>query len=594
MNRAMLRGETYLYASKVLSDHPRAKIWKMMADAVAGDSWKKWSMEDASGYNAIWLYSLSCYAQIKEDMSLYESVQMKYYYEYFLNLISPAGIIPDFGDAYWRSGWDRFTAFFLKGAYIYNNPCYKWAALKMFNSVYNLNEGKSVWVAYFLMDCYDYINEKLNAAAPENGKSRQVLDDYIGKKVVFRSGFDNNSTYMLLNYKDEGDGSWLGKENMRTSIAVEEEKMHHGHADENSISLLMKNGAILLHESGYRDFMPSGPMGAFRQDYFHNRVVVRKNKVFKGQKEGEYRYATVGKPVKGQKLLEFIHNSGGYRQTETYLIDFLNLKQADYSRSRVIDKKMGFMQDRIINYIKDVDIFVVIDAVKFTENDYYTAANLWHTRKILQSGESFYDTEIDVLRNIPVQSDMALLIYFPLKEDRVEDVENETRYWQEEKVIYQYLSRYFYTKELGYFVTILIPHKKGENIQGLMSKFKIINVDTKDKAFALSITENNKTYFMYTKLDLEMDIYNSDKRPMYSYEAGKVKFGDFQSDCSQFFAIIDNEKIDYTVINATKAFYKESPLFEQYPIPFGLAYDGSPDKAEIERLRYWADIFKLK
>jgi hypothetical protein len=399
---------------------------------------------------------------------------------------------------------------------------------------------------------------------------------------------------MLLNYKDEGDGSWLGKENMRISIAVEEEKMHHGHADENSISLLMKNGAVLLHDGGYRDYMPSGPMGAYRQDYFHNRVVVRKNKIFKGQKEGESRYANYGEPVKGQKLLEYVRNSGNYRVTETFLLDFLNLKQADYSRSRIIDKKANYFQDRIVNYIKDLDIFIVIDMVKFTKNDYYTAANLWHTRKILESGEGYYDTEIDKLNNISVESDMSLLIYFPIKDDRMEGVEDEKRYWQDEKAVYQYLSRYFYTKELGYFVTVLIPHKKGEDIQKLMKKIKIIDVDKNDRAFALCVNHNNKKYLVYSKLDIEMDIYNSDKRPMYDYKYGKVKFGDFESDCSQFFAIIDQNKIDYTAVNATRASYKGNSLFEQLPVLFGLAYDASPDKPGTAKLRYWADIFMIK
>ena len=594
MNRAILRAEAFLLAHKLLPDHPRSKIWKMMAESVSGDSWGKWSMEDASSYNAIWLYSLTRYAEIKEDRSIYNSIPMQYYYKYFLNMMSPAGVIPDFGDSYWRSGWDRFTAFFLKGAKIYNNPYYKWAGLSTFNTVYKLDEGKSVWIAYLLMDCYDYIDENLKPLQPENGKSMQVMDDYVGKKVVFRNGFDKNSTYMLLNYKDEGDGSWLGKENMRISIAVEEEKMHHGHADENSIALLMKNGAVLLHDGGYRDYMPSGPFGAFRQDYFHNRVVVRKNKIFKGQKQGEHRYANYGEPVEGQKLLDYIGNSGNYRVTETFLLDFLNLKQADYSRSRVIDRNANYFQDRIINYIKDLDIFIVIDMVKFTKNDYYTAANLWHTEKIIEQGEGYYDTEITRLRNLSVENDMALLIYFPVKDDRMEGVEDENRYWQDEKAIYQYLSRYFYTKEPGYFVTVLIPHKKGEDIQKLMKKIEVIDVDKNDRAFAICVNHNNKKYMVYSKLDIEMDIYNSDKRPMYDYKYGKVKFGDFESDCSQFFAIIDNDKIDYTAVNATKASYKGKSLFEQLPVLFGLAYDASPDKPGTSKLRYWADTFVIK
>ena len=80
---------------------------------------------------------------------------------------------------------------------------------------------------------------------------------------------------MLLNYRDEGDGGLLFRDYLRDTIPVEEEKMTHGHADENSIVMLASGGALLLHDGGYRDFMPSGPYGAYRQDYFHNRLCVR-------------------------------------------------------------------------------------------------------------------------------------------------------------------------------------------------------------------------------------------------------------------------------------------------------------------------------
>ena len=83
---------------------------------------------------------------------------------------------------------------------------------------------------------------------------------------------------------------------LRDSIPVEEEKMTHGHADENSIVAAdVAAGRVLLHDGGYRDYMPSGPFGAYRQDYFHNRLVVRPEKIFMGQKAGEQRYSTQGR-----------------------------------------------------------------------------------------------------------------------------------------------------------------------------------------------------------------------------------------------------------------------------------------------------------
>ena len=66
-----------------------------------------------------------------------------------------------------------------------------------------------------------------------------------------------------------------GKEHIIQTIPVETEKNHHGHADENAICLLMKNGSVLLHDSGYRETWSTGPDGQYRADVFHNKLVVR-------------------------------------------------------------------------------------------------------------------------------------------------------------------------------------------------------------------------------------------------------------------------------------------------------------------------------
>ena len=167
-----------------------------------------------------------------------------------------------------------------------------------------------------------------------NELSAEVMEDVQGKKIVFRNGWESQSTYMLLNYRDEGDGGLIFRDYLRDTIPVEEEKMTHGHADENSIILLMTNGSVLLHDGGYREFMPSGPFGAFRQDYFHNRLCVRQEKIAMGQKQGEYRYS-VRDAVEGQSVLDFMHNAGSYRRVRTQKVDFLTFPDFDYSRSRL-------------------------------------------------------------------------------------------------------------------------------------------------------------------------------------------------------------------------------------------------------------------
>ena len=100
-------------------------------------------------------------------------------------------------------------------------------------------------------------------------ESREVLEDVVGKKIVF----EKNGNYLLTNYRDEGRFAWLQRNYLRNTIPVEPEKAHHGHSDENSIVCLISNGCVLLHDGGYRDCISE--KRAYRSDYYHNRVILR-------------------------------------------------------------------------------------------------------------------------------------------------------------------------------------------------------------------------------------------------------------------------------------------------------------------------------
>ncbi|MCK5573248.1 MAG: hypothetical protein KAJ12_10825, partial [Bacteroidetes bacterium] len=363
-NRAMLRAEAMTYAYLAMPDNPGAPRWRQMAETIALDNLMHWEIEDASNYNPVWLHAMFSFAEATDRPEVYTSPMMRYYYEYYAKLICPSGTIPDYGDAVWNSasGGLRFAAIFEKGAAVYKDPLYKWAASTILASVKAHRDTIGVSEAYHLSDAYRWADEHVPSGKPTS-LSQEVLEDVIGKKVVFRDGWEPTSTYLLLNYRDEGDGGWLDRRYLRQTISVEEEKMHHGHSDENSIVTLMSKGSLLLHDAGYRDGLPSGQYGAWRQDYFHNRLVARKDK-----------------RDKTQRLLEFLRNSGAYRQVRTHQVDYASLKDVDMSRTRLLDQKLGYQWDRIVVYVRDPGYFIVIDGVKVLRSDYYTFANLWHAQ----------------------------------------------------------------------------------------------------------------------------------------------------------------------------------------------------------------------
>jgi hypothetical protein len=594
MNRALLRAEAVGYAAKVLPNHPHHDTWEMYAKILGDDSWKRWEIEDATGYHAVWFYSLLAYASdIREDESLYRSPIMHYYFEYMLSLMSPAGFIPDFGDADWKGGWERFIPFFEKGGSTYKDPRYRWAAATIFRQFLSPQPEKtSVAVGVALSDAYRWADFSVGSDMPATA-SQEVIDDVVGKKVVFRNGWNPASTYMLYTYRDIGDGGWLPREYLRTSIPVEEEKMTHGHSDENSISLLMKNGSVLLHDGGYRDFMPSGAYGSYRADFYHNRLVVRDGKIALGQKEGEYRYSSPNHAaVPGQSLLDFFRNSGAYRDVRTSEIDFQTTRYADMTRTRLTDEHLGYEADRTIVYLKEVDWFVVIDALRFTKPGYLTMAPLWHTRQVLETGPGWYDTAYDSLRQNDVRGNQNLLVYFPQRAQLADGVVDQRRYYQNEKTIYQMIGRHGYRNTIQTFVTVLIPHGKDVKPNSLLEGVHMMTTERPDEATALSIDAGGRKYLIGLKVDLESELVRDWRRPMYLYDAGKTTYGDFVTDGQFFITREDQDSVWYSVSGATKLSHKGAVLIEQPSTLAYLSFDGTPDAPGVGKLRRWEAAVK--
>jgi len=600
MNRSILRAESLAWAVRALPNHKDFKTWEMQRRALGDDNWGHWEIEDATIYNGVWLYSMLGYADARGKMDeLFKTPEMTYYGQYYLNLVSPAGIVPDFGDAHWEANWPHFLVFFETAASAYKNPQMRWAASVIARKFVDFKNPTSVGLGTMLLDCVRWGGaEGAAPAAPTTG-SQEVMEDVQGKKIVFRNGWTPASTYLLLNYRDEGDGGLNFRDYLRDSIPVEEEKMTHGHADENSIPLLMSGGSVLLHDGGYRDYMPSGPFGSYRQDYFHNRLCFRPEKIWFGQKAGEARYS-LPTAVPGQGLLEFLRDAGSYRRVRTQKVDFLALPDVDYSRTRVTDDNWGWAWDRVIAYVKEADLFVVIDVFKSLRDEYFTLADLWHTRKIIASGERWYDTAYDAIAGAsgaagaPLPQDKRLLIAFPTAEFTVEGVEPLKRHYQDEQAIHQATARHFELGDTAGFVTVLIPHAAGADPKALAESVRTLKVESANNGQAVAIERGGKTWIVGAKNDLRQDMSRDNKRPRYTYEAGKVRYGEIETNGDFVFAALDGSSLSYTVVNLTKALYKDRLLVEGKPWLSGLAFDGRPDSPERGKLRYWRDTISLK
>jgi hypothetical protein len=588
MNRSALRAESLAWAVRALPKHPDAPKWEMQRRALGDDNWGNWEIEDATIYNGVWLYSLLGYADALDKINeMFRTPEMFYYAQYYLNLMCPAGVVPDYGDAHWTSNWTHFLVFFEAAAAALKNPGLKWAAETISDKFVDFGKPTSAGLGYMLLDCYRWGTDEVRAVIPTTA-SMEVMEDVVGKKIVFRNGWSPLSSYLLLNYRDEGDGGLNFRDYLRDTIPVEEEKMTHGHADENSLVLLMSGGSVLLHDGGYRDYMPSGPYGAYRQDYFHNRLCVRPEKIFWGQKAGESRYS-VREAVPGQAMLEFMHNAGSYRPVRTRKVDFLSFDDFDYSRTRVIDDGWGYQGDRVVVYVKDPECFVVVDIFKALREDYFTMGAFWHTRKIFDRGDHWYDTGYDRIQTAVLPQDKRLLILFPSTEVRMDGAEAEKRHYQDEWLIHQSWAQHFELGETCAFVSVLVPHAAQDDPRAWLDRISILPAEPARGAVGVAIKSGDKDLVIGVKNDLRMDISRDGRRPRYTFEAGRIKVGDIETDGDLVFAAFRGQALDYTIVNLTRALFKGTKLVESGEAVFGLGYDAKPDRGGLGKLRYWRD-----
>ena len=576
MNRAMLRAYALLLAAQAMPDHPSAIRWDKQARILAADSWQKWEEEDAQIYHPVWLISLVRYADALGDQSLFDHPTVRYYFDYFTHLIDPTGMIPDFGDARWHANWAWYVALLERAATQYDRDDYRWAARRIFTAMHaDMGETVGVGNGMNFMDAYRWSDERTAVEAPP-AVSEEVMEDLVGKKIVFRDGWDDDSNYLLLNYRDEGPYALMAREYLRHTIPVEEEKMHHGHSDENAIVLLMSGGSVLLNDAGYRPVMPSGPSGEFRADYYHNRLVWR-----------------TGKRARGQSLWDFMRNSGGYRSVRTEKIEFWTADDFDVSRTRLTDARDGVQHDRVITWLKHENVYVVFDIVKFLESDFYTLATLWHGTTMLEEGDHHFITAVDEIRGNPMPQNEALRIEFPQGDIRRHGTFSLDRNLAPETAVYQTLSSHYLAGHVETFVTVLIPVPRVDLSASPVSAIRILEPPETRAGIGVVLEINGEEIFVASKTDLLRDITAANKRPRYTFESGKVTYGPFSTDASYFYARRSGDSVKWAGMHLVGVNYEDQELFAAPWNTFTLEPDDWATGLGAGKWRYWEGALEL-
>ncbi len=568
-NRAMLRSWTLAAAAAVCPDRPERDRWLQMARQIAADSLTGWTVEDAPGYHAIWSRALLRYVDVAGlGDSFFREPTSRFYFEYYLNLICPLGSLSDFGDSDWAPNPQIFLASFEAAASRYQDPHLRWAAVEFYRRLVSANDTDTFGDPSTWIHAAGWVDDALVPQAPDWG-SREVLEELAGKKVVFRSGWSQDDTFLLLNYKPETDYGRTIRQYMKNTISVEAEKAHHGHSDENSICTLTSGGTLLLHDGGYRESLPNGK---YRADHYHARPVVRR-----------------GLLREGASVHDFLDDDGHHRPMHTECIDFRTFDEVEFSRTRAADRAAGYEHDRIIAYVKRLDWFVVIDAIRFEAVGPYSVSNLFFTHEVTDSGEAWFDTRLGAMRAYepPDDRDRRLLIAYLERDGCWQGSEGVRRYYQDEVMLHQSTSGRTSAGLRQVFCTALIPHDGEEDPAALAAQVSLAPVSRQGQAAAVCVTHRDEQITVGVKLDLEQGITFHDLRPRYDWETSRTRYGDWETDANFFYGRRRGDDVSWAWTEATRLELDGQELFQGEEGTFPLQYSGSPSRHAVTRWRAW-------
>lgn len=545
-NRCVLRVITLSRFARLYPNSPLAKEAGDLARFCAEDSIGRWTMEDTTLYNGVWYICVAEYLHENNIRNYRTDTILHYYATYFVHTQTPEGSIPDYGDARIRDwGCPALCLGFLEwAAAIYNDGFVKYSAMKLLDWGKRYY-GKGIaggWHVRSYALAADMADAKVKPEKPEY-LSGEVIEDLVGKKLIWRGKEDDeNKEYLMLNYRDEGKYALLARQNMFCTIPAPAEKVHHGHADENAITSYFYRDKPLLCDGGYRDAIVDH--GAFRADFYHNKVVMRNGRIFH---------------EKG--FLEYAEDLGAYLKVETEKVFYQEMLGLEIGRTRMDDPHHRTVYDRTIIHFPTGG-FAVIDSVKAKQTYEYTLGQMWFGGEILKCG----DNDWTIAQNFGKDAmgpkgteNLKLRLALVRKDLKVSLEKLRRNYNDDQYALTQYYSEYLGEGEYIHFVTLLLPEDGAEDEKRndkiiKSASCKLVN----GNAVEFKVTVGGKKYVIGMKLDEKYGYNDHRHRPTYSFEAGKISYTDFTTDA--LLTVMAGN--DYSALMLSRFDYKGKTLFE--------------------------------
>lgn len=560
-NRATLRAVSLLLFAKLFPEHESAEHCLKLADMLFEDSLGNWSIEDATSYLGLWLNSVAEYTQYRGVWNFRIEDILSYYCHYYTAMLLPSGGLPEFGDTRFDSGTSTCLSLGAMElmAKKHNDGVLKYAIERQFrNMVKNNTMDNGLQYERGMTNAFLWADDSIKLVKPDV-LSCEALEELVGKKVVFRNSWEENGTYLLYNYRDVGPYGKLTRDYLQNTIPVHAEKPHHGHADEQSVCALCAGGAVFLRDGGYRDGFTVN--GHYRADFYHNRLVIRNGKMFR---------------EKG--FLEYAENLGEYLAVRTEKIYFHQFACGEVVKTRLYDDFHGAEADRHVIYLKEADMFVIVDTVHPYKTQEMTTGVMYHAEKISEVEKGIYRAAAETAEGMmhfhryktlqEPEVKQSLCIAFAA-DDAAYSVEEHRRNYRQEKALSCYTSRYYGEREYYSYVSLLIP-ETGRNQEEVEAKqnraLEIAHSVTVKKShmgknLTIKIQADGRDYTIGIQCDDQLCIKDKNARPTYSYETGQAAYGDFETDAK--FLLSDGRS--YGIIDGTRVDLSGKTIFAAYP-----------------------------
>ncbi|MBC8457915.1 MAG: hypothetical protein H8D67_07965 [Deltaproteobacteria bacterium] len=203
-------------------------IWKSIPkEGVSFDTRHRWE-NDAFAYDRIWLKHAYYYARTVRP-ELIGGANHRKAADWFLAQWTPNGMQPCYGDQTGASLWDANTPEWL-AAHALKDGRLKWLAIKILQSALQNNQLREQGAQPALFQLWMNADDSLKPVKPEIGSVALRFPDGSGDKLVFRSGWEDDDAYLLLDL--------VGTRG-------------HGHVDQNNAAFLLWRGKPWLIDSNY-------------------------------------------------------------------------------------------------------------------------------------------------------------------------------------------------------------------------------------------------------------------------------------------------------------------------------------------------------